>query len=39
VVFAFFDRKAAYEERWLLVRYPDYQQYRQRTAKFFPFVY
>lgn len=39
VVFAFFDRKAAYEERWLLARFPGYEHYRQRTAKFFPFVY
>lgn len=39
VVFVFFDRKAAYEERWLLARFPDYQQYQSRTAKFFPFVY
>lgn len=39
VVFAFFDRKAAYEERCLLARFPNYQQYQDQTAKFFPFVY
>ncbi|MFN3413440.1 MAG: methyltransferase family protein, partial [Thermoanaerobaculum sp.] len=39
LVFAFFDRKAAYEERWLVARFPEYRHYRQRTAKFFPFVY
>lgn len=39
VVFAFFDRKATYEERWLVARFPQYQQYQKRTAKFFPFVY
>lgn len=39
VVFAFFDRKAAYEERWLVARFPEYQQYQKQTAKFFPFVY
>lgn len=39
VVFAFFDRKATYEERWLVARFPQYQEYQKRTAKFFPFVY
>ncbi len=38
-VFAFFDRKAAYEERWLLARFPEYRHYQENTAKFFPFVY
>ncbi|MDX2060639.1 MAG: isoprenylcysteine carboxylmethyltransferase family protein [Gemmatimonadales bacterium] len=33
------DRKAAREERWLIERYPAYQDYRRRVRKLIPFVY
>jgi len=32
----FFDRKAAWEERQLCDRYPDYASYAASTPKFFP---
>ena len=35
----FFDRKAAAEERWLVQRFPAYEEYRRRTKRFFPFTY
>lgn len=35
----FFDRKAAYEERWLAHVYPGYAAYRQRVKKLIPWVY
>ena len=34
--FAYFDRKAAWEEGQLQDHYPDYGSYAERTAKFFP---
>ncbi len=36
---AFFDRKAAREERWLRQQYPDYDAYALRVKKFFPGIY
>ena len=36
---AFFDRKAAREERWLRQQYPDYDAYARRVKKFFPGIY
>ncbi|MGC8915755.1 MAG: methyltransferase family protein [Thermoanaerobaculum sp.] len=39
VVFAFFDRKAAVEERLLLQTYPSYGSYCLAVAKFFPYLY
>jgi protein-S-isoprenylcysteine O-methyltransferase Ste14 len=39
VVFLFLDRKASYEESFLLQRYPAYADYRKRTRKFFPGIY
>jgi protein-S-isoprenylcysteine O-methyltransferase Ste14 len=39
LVFLFFDRKAAREERWLRARYPGYDGYAQRVRKLFPGVY
>lgn len=40
LVAIFFDRKAAYEERWLLERHSDlYADYKSRVKKFFPWIY
>lgn len=39
VTLIFFDRKAAFEERMLLARHPDYAAYRLRVKKLIPFVY
>lgn len=39
LVFAFFDRKAAYEEARLAAAYPEYARYRARVAKFVPWLY
>jgi len=39
VLFLFFDRKAAYEERQLAVQFPDYAAYRARTCKLIPVLY
>lgn len=39
LVFVFFDRKAAREERWLSARYPGYDDYARRVRRFFPGVY
>lgn len=36
VTIAFFDRKAAWEERQLSDRYPDYPDYARATPKFIP---
>ncbi len=38
VAYAYFDRKAAAEERHLLERYPDYAHYRARTGKLLPWI-
>jgi len=39
LVFLFFDRKAAREERWLRAHYPGYGDYATRVKRFFPGVY
>ena len=39
VLFAFLDRKAAREEKWLTEKYPEYAEYRQRVHKLIPFIY
>jgi len=39
VVFAFFDRKAADEERRLTTQFAAYAQYRKRTRKLIPLLY
>lgn len=39
VVFAFVDRKAAREEKWLSAKFPDYADYRYRTRKLIPLIY
>lgn len=39
LLFAFFDRKAAREERWLAGMYPEYTGYRERVKKLIPWVY
>jgi protein-S-isoprenylcysteine O-methyltransferase Ste14 len=39
LLFFFFDAKARYEERWLLERYPDYDDYRQRVKRIIPWLY
>jgi protein-S-isoprenylcysteine O-methyltransferase Ste14 len=39
-VAVFFDRKAAYEERWLYEKHRDvYADYKKRVKKFFPWIY
>lgn len=38
VLFVLFDFKAAYEERLLEARYPDYKKYKSVTPKFFPSI-
>ena len=35
----FFDRKAKREEEWLMQKYPDYAQYRERVRKLIPWIY
>lgn len=39
VLLAFFDRKAAREERWLAEKFSGYAAYRQRVKKLIPWVY
>lgn len=39
VLFIFFDRKAAREERWLIEKFPDYAQYRKRVKRLIPGIY
>jgi protein-S-isoprenylcysteine O-methyltransferase Ste14 len=39
VLFIFFDRKAAKEERWLSEKYPDYNEYQTRVKKLLPWLY
>ena len=36
LLFALFYAKSSYEERLLLIAYPDYKGYRQRTGRFLP---
>ena len=38
-LFVFYDFKTREEERWLAIRYPDYQAYIRRVNRFIPFVY
>lgn len=38
-LFAVLVGKASLEEQWLLQRYPDYAEYRERTKQFIPGVY
>lgn len=38
-LFAVLVGKASLEEQWLLQRYPDYADYRQRTKRFIPGAY
>jgi len=35
----FFNIKAAREETWLMEKYPDYAEYRQRVKKLIPWIY
>ncbi|BEI40751.1 hypothetical protein PHIN9_06820 [Polynucleobacter sp. HIN9] len=35
----FFDLKSRKEEEWLLEKFPNYQDYRQRTKKLIPLIY
>ena len=39
MLFAFFDRKSAYEERLLRQRFPDYAEYARRVRKLLPGIY
>ncbi len=39
IVFAFFNRKASFEERMLEQRYPRYGDYRKRVKKLIPLIY
>jgi protein-S-isoprenylcysteine O-methyltransferase Ste14 len=39
IAFVFFDRKAAFEERFLINKYTGYAAYRQHVKKLIPFVY
>jgi len=39
LLFVFFDRKAAREERWLLEKFPDYVAYRSRVKRLIPWIY
>ena len=39
LLFGVLDVKACKEEAWLMERYPDYEDYRQRVKKFIPWIY
>jgi protein-S-isoprenylcysteine O-methyltransferase Ste14 len=39
LLFAFFDRKAAREELWLVEKFPEYARYRLRVKKLIPWLY
>ncbi|HVL77481.1 MAG TPA: isoprenylcysteine carboxylmethyltransferase family protein [Noviherbaspirillum sp.] len=39
ILFVFFDRKAAREERWLEEKFPQYPAYRSRVKRLIPWVY
>jgi len=39
VLLVFFDIKANREETWLIEKYPDYSEYRQRVKKLIPGIY
>jgi protein-S-isoprenylcysteine O-methyltransferase Ste14 len=38
LVFVFFDRKAAFEERLLNARFPEYAAYARRVGKLLPWI-
>ncbi len=39
VLAVFFDRKAAYEERWLALKFAAYPDYQRRVKKLIPWIY
>lgn len=39
VLFAFFDAKSRYEEKWLLERFEEYAEYRKNVKKLIPWIY
>jgi protein-S-isoprenylcysteine O-methyltransferase Ste14 len=39
LLFVFFDIKSRREERWLIAKFPEYVDYRQRVHKLIPFIY
>ena len=39
MLFVFFDRKAAHEERWLAEKFSGYAAYRSRVKKLIPWIY
>jgi len=39
LLFGVLDLKARKEEGWLMERFPDYADYRQRVSKFIPWIY
>ena len=39
VIFLFLDRKSTAEEKWLSIRFPEYETYKARTKKMLPFIY
>lgn len=39
ILLLFFNAKADREERWLVEKYPDYQDYRKQVKKLIPWVY
>jgi protein-S-isoprenylcysteine O-methyltransferase Ste14 len=39
VLFIFFDRKAAREERWLTEKFPHYAAYCRHAKRFIPWIY
>ncbi|MHB8454580.1 MAG: methyltransferase family protein [Acidiferrobacterales bacterium] len=39
VLAVFFDRKAAYEERWLALKFAAYSDYQRRVRKLIPWIY
>lgn len=39
LLFVFFDVKTRREERWLMIKFPTYADYRRRVKKFVPWVY
>jgi len=39
VLFIVLDIKSRQEEAWLLERFPEYADYRQRVSKFIPGIY
>jgi protein-S-isoprenylcysteine O-methyltransferase Ste14 len=39
ILFVFFDAKSRREEMWLVERYPEYAEYRNRVHKLIPWIY